>query len=127
MQHQRYVVLVFVACAVVAGLSCEAATTSAFEQFGLVDTRFLGAVNLTSVISVLLAAGTFFGLLRYPAAVTYTDEAVDELTKVTWPSREETIRAATTVVFTTLFVAALIGVYDLIWKNVADLFLFTEG
>jgi hypothetical protein len=35
--------------------------------------------------------------------------------------------ATTTVIATTLFVAALLAFYDLIWKNVADLVLFTEG
>jgi preprotein translocase SecE subunit len=46
---------------------------------------------------------------------------------VTWPSREETVRASTTVVLTTLFMASLLAVYDFTWKNLADLFLFTEG
>ena len=57
----------------------------------------------------------------------FADEVVNELMQVAWPTREETLRASTTVVLTTFFTAAVIAVYDFIWKNLADLFLFTEG
>ena len=127
MQHQRYVLLSFVAAAVLVGVSLQAASVSLFEAFAIQDLRVAGVVNSTTLLSVAGAIVTFVGLLRSRRAIEYVDEVVDELTKVTWPSREETIRAATTVVFTTLFVAALLGFYDFVWKNLADVFLFTEG
>ncbi len=72
----------------------------------------------------IVAVALFVGLIRSSQAVQYFDEVVDELHKVTWPTREETLRAATTVVFTALFVALLIGGYDFLWKSVADLVLY---
>ncbi|TNE88652.1 MAG: preprotein translocase subunit SecE [Deltaproteobacteria bacterium] len=66
-------------------------------------------------------------LLRNEQAVAFTDEVVEELTKVTWPTRDETVRASTTVVVATLFTAAVLGGYDYLWKQVADLVLFNAG
>jgi len=127
MRHQRYVILVFVASAILAGITVQAATVSAFAQFAFPDTRLLGLINLSSMIAVGAGALTFGVMIRHPKVVPFTGECVGELGKVTWPDKDETVKASTTVIFTTLFTAALLGVYDLIWKNIADLFLFTEG
>lgn len=122
---QRYVLLVFVTVAILVGLTLQAATVSAFAQFAYPDNR-VGEVIHTSTLASLAGGGlTFVGLLRSRAAVTYTTEVVGELLRVTWPSREEAVRGATTVVATSLFIAALVAVYDLTWKNLADLVLFT--
>ena len=82
---------------------------------------------LLLVLAVLSGAASFVILIRNRPALKFTGEVVGELVRVPWPSREETVRAATTVVLTTLFMASLLAVYDFTWKNVADLFLFTEG
>lgn len=127
MTHSRYVLLAFVVGAVIVGLSVEAATVSAFARFAFPDTRVLGLVNTTTLLAVASGVAAFVVLIRNRTAMQFTDEVVHELARVTWPSKDETSRATTTVVFTTLFVAALLGIYDFLWKNLADLFLFTEG
>ncbi len=124
MQHQRFVMLIFVVAAMLLGSAVQAASVSMFERFAIVDLRLAGLVNLTTVLSFGSAVALFVGLIRSSQAVQYFDEVVDELHKVTWPTREETLRAATTVVFTALFVALLIGGYDFLWKSVADLVLY---
>ena len=125
MNHQRYVLLCFVAAAIMAGLVVQAACVSGFARFAVPDSRLLGLLNFSTVLALSGAAGTFLGLLRSVQATTFTDEVIGELTKVTWPTRDETIKASTTVVLTTLFTAMLLAVYDLLWKNLADLILFT--
>jgi preprotein translocase subunit SecE len=127
LSKQRYVLLVFVIAAVLVGVTVQAAASSAFAQFGWPDDRVLGLLNTSSLLSILSGAVTFVILIRNRPALTFVGEVVGELVRVTWPSREETVRAATTVVLTTLFMASLLAVYDFTWKNVADLFLFTEG
>lgn len=127
MSNQRYVLLSFVVGAVLVGLTVQAAANSAFLQFAWPDRRLLGVLNTTSAIALLSGLVTFVALLRNHKAVSFTDEVVGELRRVTWPTREETVRAATTVVLTTLFVAGLLGAYDFVWKNLADLVLFNEG
>jgi preprotein translocase subunit SecE len=127
MSQQRFVILAFVVTAILSGVVVQSAIVSSVDFFGWTDSRLLGLVNASVVASVAAGFAVFFGLLRNQQAVKFTDEVIGELRKVTWPSREETISATTTVILTTLFVAVLIGFYDLLWKNVADLVLFTEG
>jgi preprotein translocase SecE subunit len=124
---QRYVLLVFVIGAILVGFSVESAMSSAFAQFAVPDTRLLGVLNTSSLLALLSGLATFVILLRSRAALTFVGEVVGELVRVTWPTREEAVRASTTVVLTTVFMASLMAVYDFTWKNLADLFLFTEG
>lgn len=125
-QHQRWVVLSFVIGGLLTGLVVQSAAVSGFAQFAIPDTRF-GPFTLSSVLAVASGAITMIALLRNHRAVAFALEVVEELSKVTWPTREETMRASTTVVVTTLLVAALLGMYDFLWKNLADLVLLTEG
>lgn len=122
---QRLVILVFVVSGLLAGLIVQSASASAFLQFAVPDTRIAGLFATSTVLGVVTGAVTFFALLRSRAAVKFTDEVIGELTRVTWPTREEALSATSTVIFTTVFVATLLGLYDLVWKNLADLVLFT--
>jgi preprotein translocase SecE subunit len=119
MRHQRYVISVFVVLAVLVGITLRAALVSLFDQFAWVDSRLLGFVPVTALASVIGGAGTLLALTRNVQAITYADEVIDELLQVTWPSRDEAVRGATTVVVASMFMAALIGGYDVLWKNVA--------
>jgi preprotein translocase subunit SecE len=123
---QRYVLLVFVLVAIGVGLTVQAAVVSAFAQFAYPDNRLLGILSTSSALSLVSGGLSFLALLRNRPALTFTGEVVTELLRVTWPTRDEAVRAATTVVLTTLFVAALLAVFDFTWKNLADLILFTD-
>lgn len=116
MRHQRWVVLTFIGAAIVVGSLTLSASTSLFAQMAWPDQRF-GPMTTTSLLAFGLGVVTFFGLIRNKRAVTFSDEVIDELSKVTWPSKDETLRATTTVVVTTLLVAAMLGLYDFLWIN----------
>jgi preprotein translocase SecE subunit len=128
MNHQRYVLLAFVVGSVFAAAVLQAAVGSLFIYLDMQDVRLMGGLVNTSDL-VALAGGfvAFFALLRNASAVQFTDEVVGELLKVTWPTREEALQAASTVIFTALFVSVVIGFYDLMWNNVASAFLYTSG
>ncbi len=127
MTKQRYVLLGFLVLAFLLGLSVQAGTVSAFAQFAVPDNRIGGLVNTSTSLALLTGIISFVALIRNRRALVFSAEVVGELMKVTWPSRQETVRASTTVVLTTVFTAALLAFYDFVWKNVADLILFTEG
>lgn len=126
MSKQRYVLLAFIVCSILAGATVQAGAVSAFAQFAIPDSRIGGLLSTSTTLAVLAGGLTFLILIRNRQALTFSGEVVSELVRVTWPSREETVRAATTVVLTTVFTATLLAVYDFTWKNLADLFLFTE-
>ncbi len=128
MSQQRFVILSFITGAILTGMVVQSASIDAFEALAMTDDRLLGGlVSLSTLISVIGSGVTFFALIRNKNAVKFTSEVINELMKVTWPSRDETVSATSTVIFTTLFIAALLGLYDLLWKNVADVFLFSDG
>ncbi|MCB9684549.1 MAG: preprotein translocase subunit SecE [Alphaproteobacteria bacterium] len=126
MSKQRFVLLAFVLAAVAVGFTLQAALVSGFTEFGVPDTRVGGLVNTSSAIALLGSLATFVGLIRSRRALEFAGEVVGELLRVTWPSRDESVRASTTVILTTLFTAGVLALYDLTWKNLADLVLFTE-
>lgn len=128
MNHQRYVVLVFLIGALLTGLFVHQAVVSALLQFAMPDDVWAGGLFSTSSLAAAVTGlASFFILIRNQNAVRFTGEVVAELAKVTWPTREETVRASTTVVITAIGLALLMGVFDLFWKTVADFVLYTEG
>ena len=127
MRHFPWVILSFVCTGILTMLVMNAALHSGFARFGVANTMLLGLVSLSQLISVVSGIVTFVVLLRVRKVMTFTDEVLGELFKVSWPQREETLRASITVVGTAVFIASLLSVYDYIWKNVADYFLFTAS
>lgn len=126
MSNQRYVLLSFIALAIGMGMLVQSASVSAMAQFAFPDNRLAGLVNTSTALSLVVGALTFAILIRNRKALGFASEVVGELQQVTWPSRDEAVRGSTTVVLTTIFAASLLAVYDFIWKNLADLVLFTE-
>lgn len=126
MSKQRFVLLAFVLIAVAVGFTLEAALVSGFTEFGVPDSRIGGLFNTSTVVALLAGFGTFVGLIRSRRSLEFAGEVVGELLRVTWPSRDEAVRASTTVILTTLFAAGVLAFYDFTWKNLADLVLFTE-
>jgi preprotein translocase subunit SecE len=45
---------------------------------------------------------------------TFFQESFAELRKVTWPSREETVASTKVVIISTLIIAAMLGIVDLV-------------
>jgi preprotein translocase SecE subunit len=113
--------------AAMVGWAVQAACVSAFAQFAILDQTVLNLVNRSTLAGIVCGFSTFFAMIRSRKTIEFCDEVVGELHKVTWPTKDETIRASTTVIMTTLFIAAVLAAYDVVWKNLADLVLFTEG
>jgi preprotein translocase subunit SecE len=127
MRHLTWVILAFVVAAFLVIIVMGSAVGSAFTRFGYPDYRLLGLMSTSSLISVLAGITTFVALIRNQKVMVFTDEVVGELARVTWPTRDETVRASVTVIFTTIFSASLLAAYDFLWKNIADYFLFSGG
>ena len=57
---------------------------------------------------------------RKPEARQYADEVAIELSKVTWPSREEVTNSTTVVVLTTIFATVFFALMDRFWGFLTD-------
>jgi len=125
---QRYVVLAFIIGAILLGLTVNSAAESILAQYEVQNAPVLGGVlRYSSATAIASAFAVFVALIRNTRAVRFSSEVIRELFLVVWPTKDETLRASTTVVVTTIFVAALLGSYDFVWKKVADFFLFNGG
>ena len=123
--NQRYVLLSLIVGAVLIALTVHAACVSTFAQFGIADFRIMGLVNLSVASAVVVAVISFVVVIRQEHILQFMTEVVSETLQVTWPGREETIRMSATVVLVTLFTAGLLAGYDLVFKNLADIILFS--
>lgn len=54
---------------------------------------------------------------------TFFQESMQELKRVNWPSRQETIQLTTAVIFVSLAVAIYLGVLDFIFTSILELII----
>ncbi|MDO8487068.1 MAG: preprotein translocase subunit SecE [Candidatus Curtissbacteria bacterium] len=56
--------------------------------------------------------------------LTYVKESKQELEKVIWPNRDQTIRFTLVVIFTSLVVGAYVAGLDAMFTKIAERFLY---
>jgi preprotein translocase SecE subunit len=126
MRNQRYILLGFLSVAAFLGFAAQGLVVPMLARLDIVDPR-IGFVSGTAALGILVGVVTFLGMNRHPLVHSFSDESVTELRKVVWPDKEETVRSATVVVITTLFIALTLAMYDFVWARVTSTFLFSEG
>ncbi len=91
-------------------------------------TLFLSPWMEGSAASYLAAAalgglGVWFGyrLVNWPKFADFLISVEAELNKVSWPTQKELVRASIVVIFTILFLSAILFAYDALWKFVFGL------
>lgn len=64
------------------------------------------------------AVGIWFGyrLVNWPKFADFLISVEAELNKVSWPTQKELVRASIVVIFTILFLSAILFGYDALWK-----------
>lgn len=62
-----------------------------------------------------------------PKIVTFLKEAKEELNKVVWPSREQTIRYTILVIIVTVTVGVFLGGLDFILTSISDYLVKNYG
>jgi len=104
--------LTAVAIWVIVGLGC-------WSLYGTLRGSLEAGSYLTPGIpAVLLAAGLWFGfrVVNWPRFADFLIAVEAEMKKVTWPSREELIRASIVVIFTIFFLAVTLFLFDIVWR-----------
>ncbi len=67
---------------------------------------------------LLLGAGVWFGyrVVNWPRFADFLISVESEMNKVSWPNRNELVKASMVVIFTIFFMAMLLFCYDLVWQ-----------
>ncbi len=125
MYNTRYITLSFIAFAVVFGLVARSASVDVLLWVGKADTMVAGMMPMSDVIGLSTGVLSFFGALKWRKAVTYTDEVIAELVKVTWPDREETTNNSMVVIVASLIFAGSLAIFDYVWAQITEIFLFS--
>ena len=126
MRNQRYILLGFLSVATFFGFAVRGLAIPLLARMEVVDPHF-GPLTGTALLGILVTVVIFLVMNRHRVVYSFSDESVTELRKVVWPGKDETVRSATVVVVTTLFIAATLAMYDFVWARVTGTFLFTEG
>ncbi|MBX3421005.1 MAG: preprotein translocase subunit SecE [Pirellulaceae bacterium] len=94
-----------------------------FQQFYLAKNvaRWLGEdkQSLSYLLTVALGAlGAWAGyrLVNWPKFADFLISVEAELYKVSWPTQREMIKASMVVIFTIMFMSAILFLYDAVWR-----------
>ncbi len=126
MHNTKFIILSFLSIAVFLGMAITGLAAPLLARNELADPQILG-VNASSLVGLVSALTTFFVLARNKVAFGFTDEVIVELVKVTWPTKQETIRSTTVVVVFSIIVAGALASFDYVWAGITSELLFTEG
>lgn len=126
MKNSKSIIFILLAIAWLFAVSIRGLAIPILARFEVGDAQFFG-INSTSLGAILLGVISFFMLNRHSKVVSFTDEVLNELRKVTWPDKDETVHGTVVVVGLTLFIAAALGIYDYVWAEVTQIVLFSQS
>ena len=121
LSRQRYVIVGILALGVIVALPLAHGFQWTWVQLGWDDPPLLSReLSMTTLIAYAIAAAGAIFALKHPPTYQMATEVVDELAKVTWPSREETGSATVVVIVTVIISSAFLGVFDFLWLSLTD-------
>lgn len=122
---QRYVLLGILCLAAVVGLALSHGLAWTWSQANLSNPALLGSADLplTSLLGYGTALLGALGIWRNSTAHTWAGEVVDELTRVAWPSQQETRHATMVVIVAVVVCAGYLGIFDAFWLTMTDFIL----
>ena len=82
-----------------------------------------GNYAISIVPALAMMAGAWFGyrVVNWPRFADFLIAVEAEMNKVTWPSKDELVRAAIVVIFTIFFLAIALFLFDILWQQVFSL------
>jgi len=112
---ERWVQFAFIAIGLTTAYLADALITWAWQFVAEPDP------TIASGSALILGILTAFGLSRHSPTRQFVDEVVGELSKVTWPTREETYYSTIVVIVTSVLAAVYTGIIDALWSAFTDL------
>ena len=95
-----------------------------FSTFGVRDRHLLGkGFTMTTLVGAVAALATLFYTWRHPVVRPTINEVADELTKVVWPTWEETKNNTRVTVIVTVIIAAILWVFDQVFGHLTNMIL----
>ncbi len=83
----------------------------------------VGPFTVADIAGLVATVGLAAGMWRAPKVSGFLIEVVDEVSKVVWPSRQETRDSTVVVIVFVFVVAGILGSFDFVWAKVTNLIL----
>lgn len=112
---ERWVQTAFIAGTVFLFLVLGKVVRAAWDLFAEPDPRFIAP------IAGAIAIATAIALYKAPKVHQFSHEVATELSKVTWPNREDTWRQTVVVIVVSVVAAIILGIFDAIWLGITNL------
>jgi preprotein translocase subunit SecE len=126
-KNSRIVIFSLLAISWLLAVSIRGLAIPVLARFEVGDPQVILGLNATTLAAVILGTGSFLILNRHPLVVSFANEVVDELRKVTWPDKDDTVQNTVIVIGVTLFIAFALGLYDYVWAEVTQIVLFSQS
>ena len=120
MQRDRYVFIGVIALAAISAMPVAHLLNWLFVYLGVTNPRIAGVLALTNLLAYCIAAAAAFFVLLHRPTRQLAGEVVEELAKVTWPTRAETGSATVVVIVTVLICSVFLGFFDVMWRAITD-------
>ena len=120
MQRDRYVVVGILAIAALAAVPFAHVLGWVFGALAIANRPVAGVLPLTNLIAYVIAAAAGIFCLMHQPTRQLAGEVVEELAKVTWPTRAETGSATMVVIVTVLICSVFLGFFDVMWRAITD-------
>lgn len=119
---ERWVQFAFIAFAVIAFYVSDQLIAFGWDQIASRWSQIpqVDPTIVSGTAAVLGILGAFL-LYRHPRVNELAHEVVGELSRVTWPSRDETYYSTMVVIVTSVIAALYTGVFDALWSAFTDL------
>jgi preprotein translocase subunit SecE len=112
---ERWVQTAFIVGVVFLFLVFSKLVRAAWDVFAEPDPRFIAP------IAGVLAAGVGLALYKAPKVHQFSHDVATELSKVTWPNREDTWRQTVVVIVVSVVAAIILGIFDAVWLGITNL------
>ena len=122
MNLQRFVNIGYAVIGILAWVISAQIFGTVFDLFGDFNKPLIGTDFARSdLVGLICGVAAGVALKMNQAVNTWALEVANELKRVTWPSWEETRLSTIVVVITSIVVAIILGVLDLVWGIISEL------
>ena len=117
MDNRKLIVTSYIAVSILTWFLSRSFVAWLKEAFNAVR-RFPPINTVKEAVPVLIALTAFVVLIKTVKVNTFMDEVVLELKKVTWPGREDVVRATTVVLICITIASLILAFFDLLWGRI---------
>lgn len=121
MNPKRWINISFAVAAILLVLVFKQVLDAVWDSFRLPISNL--PVEWPTIIGVGLGVLIFFGLQKSQKVVTFMNEVVLELSKVTWPVKKETLLSAVIVIIMVGIASVIMFAFDTVWGTLTQKFL----